>query len=437
MAWYRRTSLLVVLLCFSTIFAQDNTCSAMVTQALTVVQEVCAPTGRNQACYGNISIQATPRADVANFSFEQQGDLVDVATVQTLRLRALDQAQNVWGVAMLKLQADLPDTLPGQNVTFLLFGDVQLENAVDPNATGALLQVTASSSVNILSQATANGAASGSLAGGEVTIANGRSAASDWLRVRIPETDSYGWVSAAAVSVAGDAGTLNVVDSLDSNIPFTPMQAFYFQTGVGGSSSLACTQAPADGMLIQTPQGVGHINLRANDVDIRLGSTAYVQATPNGQFTVNVLEGQGEVRAFGRTVLVPAGARVNIPVDENMQASGEPDDPEPYEESFFENLPVDILPEEIEIAEAIDEDELAALEADFEAELDARDDALFDDADDADFSADEEADLSDADSEDFGDAGGDDLGADTGGDFGGDAGGDTGGDFGGDGGGEG
>ena len=30
----------------------------------------------------------------------------------------------------MQLQANLPDTLPGQNVTFLLFGNVEIENAV-------------------------------------------------------------------------------------------------------------------------------------------------------------------------------------------------------------------------------------------------------------------------------------------------------------------
>jgi hypothetical protein len=33
----------------------------------------------------------------------------------------------------MRLQANLPDTLPGQNVTFLLFGNVEITNAVDPN----------------------------------------------------------------------------------------------------------------------------------------------------------------------------------------------------------------------------------------------------------------------------------------------------------------
>ena len=32
----------------------------------------------------------------------------------------------------MRLQANIPDTLPGQSVSFLVFGDVQLENKVTP-----------------------------------------------------------------------------------------------------------------------------------------------------------------------------------------------------------------------------------------------------------------------------------------------------------------
>ena len=43
------------------------------------------------------------------------------------------------------------------------------------------------------------------------------------------------------------------------------------------------TEAPQDGILIQTPKGVGQINMRANDVDIQLGSTAYLAGAAQRQ----------------------------------------------------------------------------------------------------------------------------------------------------------
>jgi hypothetical protein len=41
----------------------------------------------------------------------------------------MDEANNTWGVVLMQLQADIPDTLPGQNVTFILYGDVAIQNA--------------------------------------------------------------------------------------------------------------------------------------------------------------------------------------------------------------------------------------------------------------------------------------------------------------------
>ena len=122
----RKIVYLSVLLCFTTALAQDATCSAIVQQAMADVQQDCAPTGRNQACYGYVSLDATPREGVQNFSFAKAGDLASVGDLDTLRLSALDVAKNTWGIALMKLQANLPDALPGQNVTFLLFGDVEI-----------------------------------------------------------------------------------------------------------------------------------------------------------------------------------------------------------------------------------------------------------------------------------------------------------------------
>ncbi len=108
----------------------DDTCPVIVQEALDATDLACADTGRNEACYGNVSINAIPRdgVDDETFIFEQQGDVVPVATIQTLQLAPLDREMGTWGVALLRLQANIPDSLPGQNVTFLAFGDVEIES---------------------------------------------------------------------------------------------------------------------------------------------------------------------------------------------------------------------------------------------------------------------------------------------------------------------
>jgi hypothetical protein len=107
------------------------TCPTIVQTALETTDSACEDTGRNQACYGNVRLEVEAREGVAPFTFEQQGDRVDLAAVRSLMLSSMNESTREWGVALMKLQADLPDTLPGQNVTFLLFGDVEIENAVD------------------------------------------------------------------------------------------------------------------------------------------------------------------------------------------------------------------------------------------------------------------------------------------------------------------
>lgn len=113
----------------------DDACPIIVQTALETVDRFCSDTQRNIACYGNLLIEATPRLDVVDFSFDQPGDIVDVVNVETLQLEHMDIVNQTWGIAVLKLQANLPDTLPGQNVTFLLFGDVTVTNAVEAEDT--------------------------------------------------------------------------------------------------------------------------------------------------------------------------------------------------------------------------------------------------------------------------------------------------------------
>lgn len=112
-------------------------CPTLVKTALATIDGACANTGRNQACYGNITLSADPQPGIEDFQFRQKGDRVNLLDVKSLRLSAMDALADTWGVALLKVQANLPDTLPGQNVTFLLFGDVSLDNNQTPTTTPA------------------------------------------------------------------------------------------------------------------------------------------------------------------------------------------------------------------------------------------------------------------------------------------------------------
>ncbi len=112
------------------ILAQTNhTCPDIVNSAIQAADQLCEGLGRNTICYGNFKLNATPQDGVSDWTFEQVGDMADVNDLATLQLTGMNEENGEWGVAVMALQANLPNTLPGQNVTFILFGDITLENA--------------------------------------------------------------------------------------------------------------------------------------------------------------------------------------------------------------------------------------------------------------------------------------------------------------------
>ena len=338
---------LLILLSFTAAVAQNAVCGVTVQNALDTVGQACEATGRNQACYGYVSLQATPREGVQDFSFTKQGDLVNVADIDTLRLSRFDAVNNTWGIALMKLQASLPDSLPGQNVAFLIFGDVQITNASAPGADQPTVEVSAANRVNIRGTPSTDGAIIGTFEAGETATADGRNEDGTWLRIRLPDSEVLGWVFADVVTVSGDVDSLTIVDAAQAETRYAPMQAFYFSSGI---TQVNCQEAPQDGILIQTPSGVGKVEMRANDVEIQLGSTAYLQAQASGNMTVSVVEGEGRITAQGVSVDVPAGMFTTIQLDSSLRASGPPTPPQPYDAALVAALPVSVLPEQITIA---------------------------------------------------------------------------------------
>lgn len=335
--------------------AQERDCPAIVETALETTAAACASTSRNQACYGNINLEAELDPAVGELAFTQQGDIVDVAAVRTLRLSPLDEVLGEWGVALMKVQANLPDTLPGQNVSVLLFGDVEIENAA---AALVKFPVNAASNINIRGRPSTNDAVIGSLATGESVIANGRLEDASWLRVELADK-AIGWVFAQLVRSEEDLDRLAVVSAEDAVAPdFNPMQAFYFRSGVGDAP---CAAAPESGILIQTPEGAGEITFNINEVNITLSSTAYLQAQTPGMMTIYSIENKAGVSAFGLTRTVVVGTQVQVPLDANRAASGPPGELMPYDTSRLMHLPLGYLERKVPLVDPLGSDEISAL----------------------------------------------------------------------------
>ncbi len=111
------------------VFGQGN-CPQIVSQALAAATNTCIDTQRNLVCYGNFRLDVQTRAGQdQNFAFDNQGDKAPLKQIASLKLSSYNEANNEWGVAVMSLQATLPDTSPGQNVTVLLFGNVEIADA--------------------------------------------------------------------------------------------------------------------------------------------------------------------------------------------------------------------------------------------------------------------------------------------------------------------
>jgi hypothetical protein len=338
------TGICLLVLCVqATTLAQKVDCPNIVRNALKVADQFCENTRRNEACYGNIVLEAESQPGIQELRFKQPGDRVSVNTIKSLTLSPMDAANQIWGIALMRIQANLPDTLPGQNVTFLLFGNVEIENAVDTNTQPPTVRITTPRAVNIRKSSSKDALVIGSTKAGDVLIADGRSRDGAWLRVQ--SNKGIGWIAAGLVQTNDNLQKLAVIDA--APLALNPMQAFYFRTGVADAP---CAEAPDSGILIQTPQGAGRVDLRVNEVDITLGSTVYLEAQPNGNMTIDVLEGQATVSAQGTTVVAPAGTRVIVPLDANLRASGIPSPSQPYNPGRLSVLPVSVLPDTITIA---------------------------------------------------------------------------------------
>lgn len=105
----------------------EPVCVTLVTRAVETVGIACDGITRNQACYGNQLIDVEFLPDQSP-PFVVSGDVVDLGSLRRISTMPYDSALDQWGIAVIKAQANLPDAIPGQNVTFLLFGDAALDN---------------------------------------------------------------------------------------------------------------------------------------------------------------------------------------------------------------------------------------------------------------------------------------------------------------------
>jgi hypothetical protein len=322
-----------------------DVCTTIVRSALQAANESCSGTSRNQVCYGNILGQVTPADGVTNVTFEQVGDTAELQQIKALQLSPLDEAAEQWGVALMQLQANLPDTLPGQNVTFLMFGDVTIEEEIGEQAR---VDASVNTAANLRLAPSATSPIVGSVAAAAPVTATGKTVnqlGQTWVRVRHEDyRTATGWILAELV----DADLAALPDVPSDSLTLNPMQAFYFKTGIGQTQ---CAEAPTSGVVVQTPQGAGKVNFTVNGIDIALGSTAFLSSPENINNTcLSLLTGDADLTSGGRVVDLNPGERSCTPLNDDG-TSGPPGQPEPFDIQEMASIAVvvDTLPDQIDI----------------------------------------------------------------------------------------
>jgi len=290
------------------------TCPALVDLALERVDNSCSGLDRNSACYGFNNVEASFAREVDPGFFTQPSDRGALTLFERIETAPLDLALEQWGVAVLSAQANLPNTLPGQAVTFLLIGDVTLENEVDED--NAFVPIDP---INVITNAAADVHIApddsadiiDTLTAGMVLDVDAQSGDGNWLRAIFE--DRVGWLQTSAVSPSPLLDDLPMLTSESRS----SLQAFSVQTGVRG---LQCSEAPS-ALAIQSPEGI-QIDLTVNGADIRIGSTIIMQSISDTEFVIIVVEGHVEIDG----VIIEAGQAINAMLDEdgNIISFGEP-----------------------------------------------------------------------------------------------------------------
>lgn len=300
-----------ILLLFTVIVvrAQDDSCPEIVEIALASVNDVCGNVSRNSACYGYNQVSATFNSEVPPEFFTQVSDVAPLLDLETLQTAELNTELDIWGLAVMNVQANLPETLPGQSVVILLMGDAEIRNEVDPATafvSGEAITVTTvapASNIRTLPSTTASVPAS--VPAGTEFQTDGQSADGEWIR--IVYDNRPGWISKSLVAFDEALNNLPVIQSGQ----FTPMQAFTFSTGIGQP---VCSRAP-DSIMIQGPEDID-VTINANGADITIGSTIVLKTPEDNRMQVISVSGSAIVEGLP----VPAGFTVSTELDGNGTA---------------------------------------------------------------------------------------------------------------------
>ncbi len=327
-----RTLALILLIFFTTnTFAQNaNTCAVPLDQVIATAGEACSGLDANIVCYGGEAVSVALNDN--NEAAWEIGDRFNLQNVATIYVSTAD-LESTWGIAMLTIQANLPDNA----MNMVLFGEAEINNLVEVRE-GPLPTVTvqniAGYGINLREGPGTNFPTAGTMNGNDVFTGDGQNATGEWFRVQTD--DGIAWVHHSLISIDGNTEELAVLDS-----PYTePMQAFTLTT----TNSELCGVATS-GLLIQLT-GENKAQIQVNGVALEFETAALLlQAVPNEDLQIHVLEGDVEVTAQNSTVAASTdqSVRVELGGDETLSPVSSPLVSDHYSFAAVGGAPVELL----------------------------------------------------------------------------------------------
>lgn len=262
----------------------DPQCTQLVRDAMRRIGSVCADLGRNEACYGNQQVAALDLDGQTVPNFARVGDRAALDALSVIGTQPYDPATGEWGVALLRVQANLPETTDDV-MTYVLLGDTQMLDAsslLSPPPFACTATNTSDFAINVRSGPTTDDRVLQQIAQGESLMATGQTA-NDWLQVQLDDQRAY--VSAGFFAVSCSEGSLPNVDANAAATP-NPMSVVALRTG----QAPTCSGAP-NGLLVESPEGQ-QTRVNINGVEMLFASTGFITADAAGALAITGIDGE-------------------------------------------------------------------------------------------------------------------------------------------------
>lgn len=314
--------ILAFLLSIGFVLAQENQCDNLALQMWDDAAKNCEELGGNEACYAlnKLNVDFVNPDDLPEDYFSEPGDFAELSELENVVPVVFEPNIPEWGVSIFNIQANIPDSLPGQYVKLFLMGNVNLENGVEPDDAFVRVHsipVETSSGSNMYYFPRSDSEFIQTVPSGVKLTVDAISENGAWIRVAYKEKP--GWITRNVLSDDSNAALLNL--PMISEETQTAMQAFYFTTGIGNPR---CTEAPTT-ILVQGPKNI-EVDITANGARIRIASTIILRTRiEDGGVAMEVVPLSGEAHIFPdtpRELRVPAGEVAAICLTSDLQDLG-------------------------------------------------------------------------------------------------------------------